>query len=54
MQKWQNSRTRTPYDSPLAEVLVVRFEEQFLQGTNGVNGDNNDKPGDGGFVDLGD
>ena len=26
---------RIPYESPESEVLVVRLEEQFLQGTNG-------------------
>ena len=54
MQKWLNSRTRTPYDSPQTEVLVVRFEDQFLQGTNGYNGDNNGKPVEGDILDLGD
>jgi hypothetical protein len=54
MQNWLNSRTRIPYESPQAEVLIVRFEEQFLQGTNGYNGDNNGKPVEGEILDLGD
>ena len=54
LQKWLGTRTHTPYESPEAEVLVVRFEEQFLLGTNGYNSDNNGKPVDGDIVDLGD
>jgi len=56
MQKWQSARTRTPYDSPQAEVLVIRFEEQFLHGTNGYgyNDHYNEKPGEGDIVEIGD
>ena len=40
MQKWQSARVRTPYESPQAEVLVVGFEEQFLQSP--FNSNNNE------------
>ena len=54
LKKRQGASMRTPYEKPEAEVLVVRFEEQFLQGTTGYNGDNNGTPGEGDIVDLGD
>ena len=40
MERWQGLRAQSPYQAPEAEVLVIRFEERFL---NGTNGDGNDK-----------
>ncbi len=41
MERWQGLRAHSPYQAPEAEVLVIRFEERFL---NGTNGDGNDMP----------
>lgn len=41
MERWQGLRAHSPYQAPEAEVLVIRFEERFLDGT--YNGDGNDK-----------
>lgn len=35
MHNIQEVGMRIPYESPESELLMVRLEEQFLQGTNG-------------------
>jgi hypothetical protein len=37
MERWQGLRAHSPYQAPEAEVLVIRFEERFLNGTNPHN-----------------
>ena len=51
LEKWQSFRVRFPYEAPEAEVLTVRIEERFLQGTNS---DGNERPIDGDDTDFGD
>ena len=52
MDRWQGLRAHSPYEAPEAEVLVIRFEERFLDGT--YNKDNNETVGSGDPLDLGD
>ena len=46
MERWQGLRVHSPYQAPEAEVLVIRFEERFLDGTNPHNNEIPDPDGE--------